>query len=176
MLVHAAERTVDGTILLGRILHASTRLRRINPGRQNIPVLVPERFRDQFQSFAMSGLHGIGIQGIAQGTSHSLRIAEIAHESTRIGERKRSVPALPTRSPIARVRATLIRSPSPKGAGSGCIDPIEFWRWTAALVNLKRVHRHLRPPRTFAVQEPMNLPVRHRHKDWRSLPVFRKLQ
>jgi len=43
------------------------------------------------------------------------------------------VPALPTRSPMARARARLIRSPSPKGAGGGCIDPVTMLARVSAL-------------------------------------------
>jgi hypothetical protein len=43
------------------------------------------------------------------------------------------VPALPTRSPMARVRRELIRSPSQKGAGCGCIDPPIELRASASL-------------------------------------------
>jgi hypothetical protein len=73
----------------------------------------------------MGDFDSLDLQGIAQGMRHRLRIAKIAHDNTSfIDERKKSVPALPTRSPMARVcEEKSIRSPSPKGAGGGCIYP-----------------------------------------------------
>jgi hypothetical protein len=40
-----------------------------------------------------------------------------------IGERKRSVPALPTVRQWRGIGRKLIRSPIPEGAGGGCINP-----------------------------------------------------
>jgi hypothetical protein len=48
MLVLTAERAIEEVALLGRFLHASAWLGCIDLGRQDIPVLVTERFRDQF--------------------------------------------------------------------------------------------------------------------------------
>jgi hypothetical protein len=72
-------------------------LRRFDFGRQNVPVLIAERLRDQLESFGMYGFDNFCFEGLAQSARHSFRVAEIAHESTFfIGKRKRSGPALPT--------------------------------------------------------------------------------
>jgi hypothetical protein len=52
---------------------------------------------------------------IAQRVRHYLRIAEIAHEHLFIGERKRSGPAVPTRSPMARARNEIDTFTIPEG-------------------------------------------------------------
>jgi hypothetical protein len=59
----------------------------------------------------MSDVDSVCLQSIAQRARHHFRIAEIAHENSLfIGERKKSGPALPTRSPMARARKRLMRS------------------------------------------------------------------
>src|SRR5262249_46297381 len=84
----------------GRTGFARGRCGGFNLSGQDIPVLIAERHRDQLQRFAMSNFDAFCLQGIAQRTGHELRIAEIAHGSTSSsGERMRSEPALPTRSP-----------------------------------------------------------------------------
>src|SRR5262249_7672879 len=72
----------------------------------------------------MGCFDALHFQRIAQGVCHGLRIAKIAHEhrlsSANGGDR--SLPCRPVRQWRGRGEK-LIRSPSPKGAGCGCIDP-----------------------------------------------------
>jgi hypothetical protein len=111
------------------------------PEPTHVPVLIAERLRDQLESFGMCDFDGFCFQDIAQRARHDFRIAKIAHESTFfIGERRRSVPALPTRSPMARARRELIRSPSQKGAGGRCIGPAHRSR---RLSTPTRRHEHV---------------------------------
>jgi hypothetical protein len=74
-------------------------LSRIDLGSQDVPILVAERFRDQFQAFTMGGFDGLRLQRIAQDTRHGFRIAEIAHESTSSSAngRDRGLPYRPVR-------------------------------------------------------------------------------
>src|SRR5262245_66584636 len=71
----------------------------------------------------MGGFDGFDLQGITQGVRHDLSIAEIAHESTSSSAngRDRCLLCRPVRQWRGR-GMKLIRSPSPKGAGGGCID------------------------------------------------------
>src|SRR5215469_5032145 len=74
-------------------------------GRKRVPIGYAEGPGDQFEAFADGDLETLGRECGTQCARHSFRLAEVAHESTFfIGERKRSGPALPTRSPMAEVR------------------------------------------------------------------------
>src|SRR5215216_1552269 len=104
---------------------AGTWLCRIDLGGQDVPILVAERRCDQLQSFAMGDIHSLGLQGIAQRMGHDFRIAEIAHLDTSLSTNggDRCLPCRPVRQWRGR-GDRLIRSPSPKGAGGGCICPV----------------------------------------------------
>ncbi len=80
---------------------------RIDFGGQDIPVLVAERFRDQLQDSANGVITiALAFKASRRECAMNSRIAEIAHAGAPlyIDERKRSVPALPTCSPMARAR------------------------------------------------------------------------
>src|SRR6516162_234013 len=72
----------------------------------------------------MGGFVGLCLQCVAQGVRHDLRLAKIAHESTSSSAngRDRACLADPFTNGEGRGEE-LIRSPSPKGAGGGCINP-----------------------------------------------------
>src|SRR5262249_3969791 len=104
----------------GLLAHAFGRL---DLGGQDIPIVVAERLRDQLKGLAVAGFDRPVLQGVTQGVRHGLRIAKIAHESTSSSANggNRGLPCRPVRQ--WRGREKLIRSPSQKGAGGGCIDP-----------------------------------------------------
>jgi hypothetical protein len=84
MLVLAAERAIQD-LLRRWAWRPGSRTgigRHADPGGKNIPVVAAESFGDQLQGLAVGDDECLGLQGIAQGVRHSLRVAEIAHEST----------------------------------------------------------------------------------------------
>ena len=141
MLALATEGTIENRLrrrswMPGR--RAGQRLCRIDLDGQDVPVLVAERLRNQLQGFAMAYFHSPDLQGIAQGMRHGFRIAEIAHEGTSLSANggDRCLPCRPVRQWRGR-GARLIRSPSPKGAGGGCIDPVIMMARRQRVVNSK---------------------------------------
>src|SRR5262249_19326100 len=71
-------------------------------GRKDVPIVVAERFRNQLEGFAMGCFDIPVFQRMAQSMGHGFGIAEVAHTHLFTGERRKSGPALPTRSPMAR--------------------------------------------------------------------------
>ena len=101
----------------------------VDLGRQDIPVLVAERFRDQFQGFAVGGFDRPWLFRASRRARAMAFASRKSRMRTPLHRRTEEIGAC-LADPFANGegRIELIRSPSPKGAGGGCIDPGDIVR------------------------------------------------